>query len=49
MNVLQLRPQIMDAFLDQPAVDFQLFFAGAPHPHAHFEPGKVRPHTFQPW
>ena len=39
----------MDSFFNQSAVRLKLFFTRPPHANAHFQSGKVRPHSLESW
>ena len=41
--------EVVDPFLDEPAVHLELFFTRATHPDAHLQPRQVGPHPLEPW
>ena len=43
LDLVQFVPQFVDAFFDEPAIDFELLFAGPAHADAHLDAREVGP------
>ena len=47
LNLFKFHAQFMDAFFNQPAVNFQLLFTRSTHSDTHLDTREVSPHAFQ--